>query len=192
MVGSGGRVHAFEPQLQLASLLRCSAAANRFSHLAVHTVALSDREGTATLYGFASDTGLASLTSPGPEHFRTPIIVPTKCGDALFRELGLTSIRLIKIDTEKHEERVLRGAEAFLRQYPPDYILFEYFDPCLPFWDATVIKDLRALGYTRLYEIPSTLLRTCVRLLPPGTDPGELTINFLAQHDSVEESLAPR
>jgi hypothetical protein len=101
------------------------------------------------------------------------------------------SIRLIKIDTEKHEERVLRGAEAFLRQYPPDYILFEYFDPCLPFWDATMIKNFRAIGYTRLYEIPRTLLRTCVRLLPRNR-PGEFTINFLAQHDSVEESLAPR
>jgi FkbM family methyltransferase len=191
MVGSSGRVHAFEPQLQLAALLRRSAAANRFSHLAVHAVALSDRDGTATLYGFASDTGLASLTSPGPEHSRTPIIVPTRCGDSLFRELGLTSIRLIKIDTEKHEERVLRGAEAFLRQYPPDYILFEYFDPCLPFWDATVIKNLRELGYTRLYEIPRTLVRTKIRPILSGTKPGHLTLNFLAQHDSVDESLVP-
>ena len=189
MVGSGGCVHAFEPQFKLAALLRRSATVNRFSHLEVHPVALSDREGTASLYGFASDTGLASLTSPGPGYTRTPIIVPTKCGDAVFRELGLTSIRLIKIDTEKHEERVLRGAEAFLRQYPPDYILFEYFDPCLPFWDAMMIKNLRDLGYTRLYEIPRTLVRTKIRPILPGTKPGRLTLNFLAQHDNVYESI---
>jgi FkbM family methyltransferase len=189
IVGSHGRVHAFEPQRQLAALLRRSAAENRFWQLMVHTVALSDRDGTATLYESASDTGLASLSFPGIDQSRTPTIVPVRSGDPVFRELGLTSIRLMKIDTERHEECVLRGAESFLRQYPPDYILFEYFDPSLSFWDASSTCHLRALGYNRLYEIPRTFLRTAVRPLTPDTKPHIYTINYLAQHDSVKESV---
>ena len=192
LVGLRGNVHAFEPQLDLAVHLRRSATANRFSHLTVHPVALSDRDGMAVLYGFAPDTGLASLTSPGSENSRTPVNVPIRRSENLFRELGLTSIRLVKIDTEKHEDRVLRGAEAFLRQHPADYILFEYGDLSLPFWEAPVIFHLRDMGYTRIYEIPRTLLRTSVRLLSPGANPGKLTLNFLAQHVSVKGAVLAR
>ena len=189
IVGPRGCVHAFEPQIQHATLLGRSASTNGFSHLMVHPVALSDRDGTAPIYCFGPDSGFASLSPPDPGHLRTLSNVRIARGDTFFRGLGLTSIRLVKIDTEKHEELVIKGAESFLKECPPDYILFEYYNPSVPFWGSSLILRLRAMDYNRFYEIPRSFLRTRIHLLDPATEPGKFSVNFLARYDHAEEPV---
>ena len=60
-VGPTGHVHSFEPQPDVAEMLRKSAARNGMKQLAVHEVALSDSEGIMTLQVPEGHSGSASL-----------------------------------------------------------------------------------------------------------------------------------
>ena len=188
LVGPSGHVHAFEPQRRQADMLTRSAEANGFRQLTIHPVALSDREGEATMYLFEPDSGFTSFSRPEPGHRRTEISVQVMRGDNCLDKLNIDSIRLLKIDTEKHEDAVLRGAASFLNEKPPAYIIFEHYDPLAPFWEAPVIRQLLEMGYRRLFEIPRTLLRVHVRPLKPGVAPHRLSENFVALHQSADES----
>ncbi len=191
LVGPRGRVHAFEPQCRQAGLLQRSASANGFSQLSVHPVALSDTEGTFPMYVSGPNTGLTSFTHPGPGHPRSVIQVRAVRGDDYFRDLGLAPVRLIKIDAEKHEDPIFRGARVFLERFPPDYILFEYCEPAHHFWQSPLVRRLQTLGYDRLFEVPRRLLCTRARLMRPDIEPHVLSENFVAQHEKLKESLLP-
>ena len=44
---------------------------------------------------------------------------------ALAEELGISSVRLIKMDVEGFEQEVVRGARSWLRAHPPTAMIFE-------------------------------------------------------------------
>lgn len=189
IVGPSGMVHAFEPQQHQAQLLEQSAALNGFGHLYVHQVALSDVTRQTKMYVFGPDTGFTSFTNPGEGHPRTTFDVIAVRADDELEKLGFQSVRLLKIDVEKHEEQVFRGAQKFLLGTPPDYILFEYFPHTTPFWSSGLVELMQNAGYNQFYEIPRTLLRTRFARLAPNEPPQRLSENFIAQHSSVDERL---
>jgi FkbM family methyltransferase len=107
------RVVAVEPNPRLAALLRSSLPG-------VHVVeaALGDHSGEVPLYippGRGRE-GVASLT---PAASMTGTTVPMRTLD----ELGLTDLRLVKLDVEGHELGALRGGERTIRRDRPTLLV---------------------------------------------------------------------
>lgn len=110
----GARVIAFEPNPRMADIVDLLGNPG----IEVRRIALSDREGTATLTLPGGDTGLATLG----DHHTT--------GDPAFTvatqrldDLGLSGVRFIKIDVEGHEEAVLAGAAALIARDQPTLLV---------------------------------------------------------------------
>ena len=164
LVGPRGVVHAFEPQPALGESMRRSAALNGFTHMHVHEVALSERDGTLELHVDEGMTATASLEDGQVQGDRT-ISVRVRRTEAMLRELGLPAIRVLKIDVERHEEAVLRGTGNFLRENTPEVVLFESLDEPTPFRQRGAVRLIEELGYD-LFQIPKPLVR--MRLLPVG------------------------
>jgi len=118
IVGSTGRVTAFEPDSANIEALQANLSRNRIFHVRVLPDAVSDRIGKVSFLRspVAGNSGMghidadAALDGVGVE-------VNTVTLDSLEPELGAAA--LITIDVEGAELAVLRGAEHFLRRHRP-------------------------------------------------------------------------
>ncbi len=187
LVGPGGTVHAIEPQPELADLLTRSAAANGFSHLRVHAVALSDHDGDGPLYLPVPANRGAATMDPTLRTNQHAITVPVRHAGRFLESVCPGRVRLLKIDVENHEETVLRAAEPWLARRPPDVILFEsYFDRSQPFWSRPTVALVARNKYT-MFQVPRALLRMRLDRLEGGREPSGPGWDFAAIHaDAVD------
>lgn len=126
------RVTAFEPAEGPLHYLRENIRLNKCSNIAIESIALSDREGEIEFheiqnekysylrYNLAGEnnTGTRELTRPVEKHK-----VKTKTLDAYVREKGISSIDLMKIDTEGSEHLILSKAHHVLTTMKPIIIV---------------------------------------------------------------------
>jgi FkbM family methyltransferase len=115
----GAQAVALEPMPAARWRLQCNTAANKVAVL-IHAVAASDDNGVAKLR-FSRHTPLttgASLES-GIEGHTDTIDVPTVTIDAL----ALTNLCAVKIDVERHEPCVLRGAMKTIERDRPSMLI---------------------------------------------------------------------
>jgi len=125
-VGRNGRVHAFEPQPDLARYLHDFAQASSYQNVIVHELALADHRSLAQF--------LVPLTHRGWGRLRTPtdaeeagrwIQVDVDLLDHVLNpETAPRPIAFIKCDVELHELAVFRGAAQILSIDRP-ILLFE-------------------------------------------------------------------
>jgi FkbM family methyltransferase len=107
--GLADRVVSIEPNPDLAALVRARCPAAR-----VVEAAASDHDGTAELWlppGGRGAEGTASL-----EHTSSRSITVRR---VTIDSLGLSDVRLIKMDIEGHEAAALRGAEQTIKRDSP-------------------------------------------------------------------------
>jgi FkbM family methyltransferase len=114
-------VHAFEPSPAMATLLRQTSASN----VAIHEIALSDRDGEAELIVPQGDNGpahgLASI-EPQSRSLAGPCVatsVPTARLDEVVRQ----EVGFVKIDVEGHELSVLQGAVGLIERCEPVFLV---------------------------------------------------------------------
>jgi FkbM family methyltransferase len=117
-VGSGGHVHAVEPFP--ANYERLRTLARRRGNVIVHTLALSDRSGSALLHFPVHDghpiDALASLEGNGTQK-QDSCVVSLSTLDELLE--GERRVSFVKCDVEGHEQRVFDGAtRTFGRDRP--------------------------------------------------------------------------
>jgi FkbM family methyltransferase len=137
------QVHALEPVPEMAEWIRKIAPAN----VTVHEVAASDRDATQTLYipmreGAKVET-LATLRpdlNPGAEI--KPIEITTKRLDGM----DFSSVGLIKIDVEGHEQAVLAGASGLVGRERPS-VLIECEERHAPNTVADTARFFATYGY---------------------------------------------
>jgi FkbM family methyltransferase len=111
-------VHSFEPTPEIAARLRTTAKLNKLDQLNVHEVAVSNKDGFASLYDcrgeFDTNEGMnfirTGISEPGARRVRTVRL------DQFCREHAIDCIDLLKIDIQGHEHSALAGAEQLLRQ----------------------------------------------------------------------------
>ncbi|GAA3978100.1 FkbM family methyltransferase [Allohahella marinimesophila] len=151
LVGTGGRVVAFEPVPETMALLAANVRKFKFPNVTLFNTAVSDRVDVVgmSLPKFAS--GLtnyyeANLTSSQDAQL-TVLTVPI---DALFLD---RPIALIKIDAEGHEAFVLAGMNKLIRTRRPTLIVET--------GSEEVINSLTSLKYEaeRLPGSPNVLFR---------------------------------
>jgi FkbM family methyltransferase len=145
MVGSAGRVHAFEPQPALFYLLCGNVALNCLANVSAHQTVVGSGEGEVDLpampppdkpYNFGS----LSLAGPGSGE---------RVGLVSIDSLHLPRCRLIKIDVEGMEGDVLNGAQKTVARLQP--LLFVENDTLGR--SAHVIESIFGLGYKAYWHI---------------------------------------
>lgn len=135
LVGSEGKVYAFEPNPKLRNDFMRSVVINSFQNrIRLDETALSNEnlEGVDFYVSLAeTNTGLSSLT-PDKGHLATgalslthKITVPARRFDSWIEEIGLTHIDILKIDVEGAEELVLAGMQDAFQVVRPPYIICE-------------------------------------------------------------------
>lgn len=132
-VGDAGRVYAFEPQPQEFSKLRENVSLNRLVNVRLMACALSDQSGAATLYSHGADVANRAASSLRLDRVSSNPISQTvelSTIDEIVRAEKVDRLDFLKIDTEGHDFRVLRGAQASISRFRP-HVVFEYHEP---FW----------------------------------------------------------
>jgi FkbM family methyltransferase len=140
------RVVAFEPNPRNHTLLRLNRQVNQLGNLMCEPLAISDRDGTATLYLSSSDMS-ASLCRDFEDHDDGEAIVQTTTLDNYLERQPLAGDLTIKVDVEGHEEAFFRGALRTMTKRRPDIIAEVALS-----YPRDVVAMLAQLGY-RFYRI---------------------------------------
>ncbi len=122
LAGLSGMVISIEPEPENHSILQRSIELNGYTNIRVLQVALSDRDGTASLQ-IGSTSGAHTL-APEFNGLRT-VAVTTRTLDAVVAEQQLRCVDMIKIDVQEWEIEVLRGAAETLRAHPRIVLLLD-------------------------------------------------------------------
>jgi FkbM family methyltransferase len=147
IVGSEGKVIAFEPAGEAFSILQRNIQLNNPNNITAFRMALADREAILRLYHHpdASRNSLGSRVQTNQDFEE----VRTRPLDEVLREIGLSRVDVIKMDVEGAEELVLRGARNLLSSSHPT-IIFEInrdAPPRLGLSSEGAWNQLAELGY---------------------------------------------
>ncbi len=154
----GEHVEAFEPAQYNRDILKATLERNGLAEkVAVHALALGDRDGEATLVASREDVGAASAAyvqefggvelPPGVQAAPLPgsasTGVPLQKLDTVCEEMGLPTPALLKIDVEGAEAAVIAGAQRLLARHHPA-ILCEVHNTQVA---LTMADTLARIGY---------------------------------------------
>jgi len=150
------RLYSYEPSpIKHGAIQRAITRANMKDVVTLRPVAASDRDGTALLQmAKAEGTQQDSLGEIGfmtkDNKTRKNVTVQTVRLDSEIKE----RVHLLKLDTQGHELKVLRGAEGIIRNFGVDIIHTE-FSPNLMrghgYRPQEYLEYLYSLGYTCMY-----------------------------------------
>lgn len=127
LVGSGGRVWAFEPVPRNVERLKQLREMNQLDWMEVFPVALASESGTAQLRIPAGENnGWASFTASWITG-GTIEVVTARLDDLVYERAGDRRVSFIKIDVEGFEAQVLAGAKRTLTEMRP-LVLCEFND----------------------------------------------------------------
>jgi FkbM family methyltransferase len=182
-VGETGKVVAVEAHPRTCAFLRDNVDLNWLPQIAVHNVALGEREGHISFTSMPCDDqnhvvgGALERESPG-------LSVPMTTLDKLWPQ---GHVRLLKIDAEGFELRILRGGGQVLSRCDALYIedsgqnLARYGDTC-----QQVREALTSTGF-RLFARDNGTLRE-----DPPICSGNLSQNLVALHEDRAIDLFDR
>lgn len=125
LTGPNGRVHAFEPHPQVVEELRWHVQHNHLNQVTVHPLGLLDSDCTMPfVLGQESKTShVADASGHGHAPNERQVDVPFKTLDGFVAEQAITAIRLIKIDVEGAESRMLQGAANTIQRFRPHLVV---------------------------------------------------------------------
>src|SRR5207248_6668184 len=112
---------------------------------------LSDADAETSMTIPEHNRGMASV-NPDMRSGRS-IPIRLKQGANYLRGLGLSRVRLMKLDVEGHEAAVFSGAEDWLRDVKPEVIVFETAEDAPAFREHPAVAMLAKMGYA-FFGIP--------------------------------------
>jgi FkbM family methyltransferase len=176
MVGPSGHVVAFEPDPENVARLRANLALNACTNVTVIDKPVTNQVGEVEFFINSDNSGGNALWDPGQfpgneKCLATPkrLVVPGTTLDAEWQQLRLPAPKVIKIDTEGAEQRVLEGMRDLLVGHQLPFVIAELHEFGLAKLGASQ-ESLRGfiggLGYstfglTRAGALP--------RFIPPAT-----------------------
>lgn len=165
IVGPSGRVVSFEPLPENARMQRKMLELNGLHQVELHTLAVSDRSGRCYFETPTDEwnSGTGQLVDAAEGRGRC-VEVEMVTLDDLAAEGRLPAAKLIVMDVEAAELRVMAGGEKYVREHAP-YVLLEVNGDRLPeagLSVAAVDDYFRDRGYSR-WLITSAGLRPADR-----------------------------
>jgi FkbM family methyltransferase len=140
LVGSNGRVYAFEPDPRVFKILKENVSINNLHNVVLNNIALSDFCGE-TDFLLNTDPTASSLVKAG-NHIIESTRVSVTTLDSFIQENKITKIDALKIDVEGAEEAVLNGAKEVLSHFEPGLIVVECeLDPQEPQRIGSLLKN---------------------------------------------------
>ncbi|HUE96342.1 MAG TPA: FkbM family methyltransferase [Longimicrobiaceae bacterium] len=190
LVGPSGRVISFEPEAENYRRLKLHVAMNRFGHVEAVNAAVGDSPGSAQLFVNQDNDGGHALWDVGAHPFnvrsrnqQTTAEVEVTSLDHYLRDRDLGSLKLIKIDTEGSEHRILQGARETLTRFRVPFVVAEINEFALQQM-GTSGMELRAwmeeLGYETFVFLPGET--NLVRLRLDQTVQSNHVYNLLFRH----------
>ncbi len=143
VVGSKGKVYAFEPNPAVADRAVENCRLNHLTNVRVEEIALADKTGRLEFYIGDNFGSLVKKVARLDSRKIKRMSVPVTTIDAYVKDLHIKKISLIKIDAEGKDLEVLRGAVQTLRRDHP-YLIVEIFGLS---WDTDVGRDKKILAY---------------------------------------------
>ncbi len=181
MVGETGYVYAFEPQPVIFQTLCANVALNSLQNVATHGVALSDSAGDVLIpqidYSRQSNFGSMEV-----ERFEHGSKIPKQTLDD---PLEFTKIKLMKIDVEGMEAKVIRGARNTIKQHQPAvYVENDRIDK-----SAELIELMWSLDYRIYWHTPALFNPSNYFNDPENIYPNTVSINMLCLPRSAPSQL---
>ena len=124
LVGSGGQVHAFEPDPRIYSHLHENVVRNRLSNVILNPQGLASEESLAS-YRLQSDATISSLTQYAESKGVKDITIQVTTLDNYVHLRQLHRVDALKIDVEGAEAAVLAGATHILLRFQPGLVFVE-------------------------------------------------------------------
>ena len=151
LVGDSGAVHAAEPLPQSHAALVHNVRSNGYSNVVCSALAITDRNGQARFELDSRNEGESHLAAAktGSAPGDSTIMVETATLDAWLGGLERAP-RLLKLDAEGCEARILSGGKSFFRSLRPDAVVCEINPTALQRFGAdemSLRSDFAALGY---------------------------------------------
>jgi|SRR5262245_24580350 len=145
-VGRRGRMIAVEPHPTALARLNCNLALNAIDWATVVPAALSDHNGTVSLFVNEQNIGSSSMLSGRrPDLVTRSIEVECRSLSSLVREEGLTRIDAIKLDVEGAEDRIL---VPYLSEAPRSLLpRFLIIEDNRSVWKEDLLGLLERTGY---------------------------------------------
>ena len=176
LVGPTGQTVAFEPDPRNRARLLRNLQLNSLSAVTVLDAAVTAAAGDVTFFLNSDDTGGSALWDPGTmdqnvasRRDRQALTVPGVTLDDTMRRLALAPPKLLKIDTEGAEHRVLMGASALLASRQVPYIVAELHEFGLASMGSSQ-QALRAHMARFGYDTYALYLDGSLpKLIPPGS-----------------------
>jgi len=157
LVGPSGKVIALEPAPATRQVLEKQVLLNRLRNVEIVPLGLSDRRCVEQLWcSQDGNDAFNSFGKPLQGELYQPVDVPTTTLDDLCQELlGGFAPRLIKIDVEGWEPKVLAGGGEILRSSRAPDLLVEFCEAALRNASSSceqLFGALESLGY-RMFEV---------------------------------------
>ena len=154
LVGEKGKVMAFEPEAHNFALLEGNIGVNHLTNVAAFKSALGEENSKGQLFVDRPAASLMPSDQPPREGEATESVEIVK-GDDFLQAQGLPYPRIVKIDVEGFEYKVLRGLRATLSTPATELVICEVHPYLLP-KDTTLarIKEfLASLGFDDISEL---------------------------------------
>lgn len=144
LVGKKGLVIALEPFPPAFDELQWHIQANGCLNVRALPFALGEANGEALFsVGESAYTGRLSTARAQGLASRAEIPVVVRTLDSVAQELGIDRLKLVKIDVEGAEGKVLSGADRVMEQWKPHFVI----DLHTPAQDVEVARQLTQRGY---------------------------------------------
>jgi FkbM family methyltransferase len=187
LVGPSGQVIAIEPSPACLTRLRTNLALNELTNVAVVEGVATACFGKAQFYLNSDDSGGNALWNPGdfphnPKSRENPIAISVLATtiDNELRQRGVVTTKLIKIDTEGAEQRVLQGAMDHLANHKIPFIVAELHEfglAKLGNSQQSLRRLMESLGYSTFALYYSNSIP---KFIPPGSQVrGPFIVNLL-------------
>jgi len=153
LVGSSGRVYAFEPATITFQYLLRTIRMLRLRNASAHRVALSDRAGEDRLYTSIKASGVYSVAGaslhPDPDMPFVDERVERTTLDEFIESKGIKSVNFLRCDVEGGELNVFMGGRRTLEQFHPGILVEVHPEMMARFGQslAQLESYLRELGY---------------------------------------------
>lgn len=152
-----GKVFAVEPQIRLLHVIENNIKENNLMNITIVPFGISDKNEKLNLILTPSiNTGSSSFINSFRSVFWTKQLVECISLDELFVRYKIPHTKLIKIDVEGFDLKVLMGAEYVLKNKLIDYIILESHSVQLSKINQSVIgidKLLTSFGYKKINEV---------------------------------------